>query len=842
MKLLDVLRAPDPARVREEMIALSEKERRALAKEATKQFESFGWNGRGGRRYRAAALAFVGTATARTVLTNWWRVGWEALESKDFGDDIFAVMAARGRGFMQTMARGLLRGVGTQNPGGWPFVRRAVREGVIERPDDDAYTTGVVFGVSEPHLLEDLESVYRGLLADPDLLEHEVWRLFEVDAGSELGNANSWRQASAAGGYTRGENRWLYALTRLADEGRLDRQRLLDASLDALMQDFRATTVGWYAKLHEELEPTEAERRERLDRYLALVTSPAPVVVKAGLAALREIEDAVPAEAFARVAPTPFSQRQKNLSTETLAMLGRLCKHHPDARPALLEAAAHALGHERVDVQERALVLLEHYPDDVPRAALLGFAEAVSPTLRARVDALTGLQQADDDTAVIELLPPLQPEMTPDLLRDELQPVESVDELIELASMLLEGQGDGDDCERFLDGVSRLCDERPLDFERRTAGLVKRASQTATWMPGISGTDVVARVVIGWAARSRPERSVGATNSGIGFLAKRATEVAERARRGRARSLLAFPTHRGGWIHPDVLAERDSESGRLLNRPDELDRAQAQVRAFPQVAPVEFERRAKSRSSYGVTNWEFQYVASRRLDELGAIGTVAGYDEPAGSERRFWFGAAGWGGTDQLGVRWARTIFPSLPEVAFAAAARAAVEAREGTAYGHPDVLLELALDPLVPLRAAAWMAVAGCLLAKPPELHRVAVDVLVTATEDGRFEADALGEALAWLADHDFAKLNRLEAPFRDAARVSPQASAQVLRTIEALLANLALKPPRTMHSVLGVAVETSAASGLRIVDERARATLEGLGADVSRTSKLGKLTAALL
>jgi hypothetical protein len=47
---------------------------------------------------------------------------------------------------------------------------------------------------------------------------------------------------------------------------------------------------------------------------------------------------------------------------------------------------------------------------------------------------------------------------------------------------------------------------------------------------------------------------------------------------------------------------------------------------------------------------------------------------------------------------------------------------------------------------------------------------------------------------------------------------------------------------SILDVAVEASAASGLRIEDERARSTLERLGAEVSRSSKLGKATAALL
>ena len=98
-----------------------------------------------------------------------------------------------------------------------------------------------------------------------------------------LGTEETGRPAEE---HTRGDNRWLHALSTARRRGRLDRQRLLDASLDALMRDFRASTVGWYAKLHEELEPTRTERVERLDRYMALVTSPAPVVARRGLAAL----------------------------------------------------------------------------------------------------------------------------------------------------------------------------------------------------------------------------------------------------------------------------------------------------------------------------------------------------------------------------------------------------------------------------------------------------------------------------------------------------------------------------------------------------------------------------
>jgi Family of unknown function (DUF6493) len=301
---------PNPARVREEMVALKEPERRKRAKEAQREFEKVALRGareHPSKRWRAAALAWIGTANARKIVTDFWRVGFELDSDPELEDDVYAVLAARGGAFFATVARGLLRGEGPF--GSWALVRRAVREGLIEPPEGDDYLRGLVDGVSSTRAdLEQLDSVYRGLIADPQLLEREVWQLFDVDVGSELSHANTWRQkveGEPREGYTRSDNLWLYALTRLADEGRLDRQRLLDASLDALMRDFRASTVGWYVKLHEALKPTRAERVERLDGYLALVTSPAPAVVKEGLAALREIEDAVSPEGFGRVAPRP---------------------------------------------------------------------------------------------------------------------------------------------------------------------------------------------------------------------------------------------------------------------------------------------------------------------------------------------------------------------------------------------------------------------------------------------------------------------------------------------------------------------------------------------------------
>ena len=833
----------DPAQVRDELVAAKEPERRARAKEAQQEVERLGWRGpreRTSKRRRAALIAWAGTATARKLTSDFWRIGFQLGEDPELADDVYAVLAARGRPFFETLARGLLRTEGTWSE--WQLVRRAVREGLIAPPEGDEYVRGLVDGVtSSIDAFRQLDSTYRGLLADPALLEEEVWLLFEVDAGGELSNANTWEekeQGKPAAGFSRGDNRWLYALTRLSAEGRLERGRLLDASLDALMRDFRASTVGWYAQLHEELEPTREERVARLDRYLALVTSPAPSVVKEGLAALRAVEDAVPPEAFARVAPSPFTQRQKNLSTETLSLLGRLCKRSEVWRPALLEAAAHALAHERVDVQERALKLLEQYPQAAPRALLLGYVEAVSTTLRPRLEALTGVQTpVVPPTAAIEIRGPVQPRPTPEGVRAAaapLVPVESVDELVELAAALLEGQGSGDDCERLLDGVSRLCGERPAAFERRTAGLAQRAGETAAWGRAASGAELVAYVVEAWLGRRAPRGAFGSSRSVFGLLARRAEEVARRAARGLAHPLLALPTHAGGWLDPETLAMREQDAGRVRSRPDPVDRAHARLRAFPALEPARYGRRLQTTTQWGRTTHELEVEcvsAPAELRELGVLGTT----------HASWYGGGGWAGVDALGVRWGMTALPGHPEIGFAGATVAAAAARDGTAYHHPDAVLEHALASGVPLGPEAWLATAACLVAKPPELPRAAGDLLVASVEDGRFDAGALGADLAWLADNGLGKVGRLRAPLRDVARVSPLHAAQVVRLVEGLLAQLRSRPSG-LHGLLELALEGTTTTGRRIEDARARATLTAIAGEVSSSSKLGRLARGLL
>jgi hypothetical protein len=847
--LTKAVRGGDAERVRDLIVDASEKERRSAADEMERLLLS-----RDGKK-SLASLAFLGTATAREVTT--W--GWAASEAADI-DVVPDVLAARGRAFVETLVRALAR----EDVPLWRLIRVAVRAGIVERPDDEGWICGMIDGVGGWGRRR-LESVYEGLLADPVLLEDEVWRIFEVDCGSDLRWAvtyNYERDENFSPSLERGDNMWTYALTQLAAEGRLDRRRLLDASLDTLLRDFRGTTIGWYVHFHEALEPTREERETRLDRYLLLVGSPTPAVVKLGLSGLKAIDEAVPPRELARVAPTPLAQRQKNLATATLSLLERAAARDEDARPALLEAAAHGLAHERADVQERALALIEKYKDEPEatakaRVLLLGVADAVASTLRARVETLTGFApeptrptigtESDEDRAS-SVAPALQAAPRRERLtlaealrtRSPLARVESVEELIELAAALLEDQGDGDDAERFLDGVSRLCGERPPP--RLTAGLLERAEEATVSYYALNGVALVGTVVRAWAAGERPPRRKYG-GSAIAFLLERVNGVAARAARQQPRPLLAFPTHSGGWLDPEVLAARERGFGRFRNRPDAADQAQAALRART-LEPPRLEPKIErwKRWQYSEAEPRLALHADGDLAALGPLEDAVLALARQSDEQYWWAAAPAWGSSGRLGARWCLTVVPSLPELAFAGAAAACVEAIEGRAtYLHPEVTFQYAFDPAVPFAPVAWLAVAAALLGKAEDTRRPAVDLIIQAVEDGRFDADELGGSIDWLLEEGLGKLPRLVPPLRDVSRVSPAHAAAAFVAIEALLRANA----RTAHgtqAVLELAVEIGAATGARIESPEARATLERMSREVSKSAKLGKLARQLL
>jgi hypothetical protein len=410
-----------------------------------------------------------------------------------------------------------------RNPAVWPSVRRLERAGLCRRPDTDHYVLGLIQGAIWRHGKADVRAA---LLSDPELLEREVWHLFEVEGSGEFSLA-------AHDKYCNAPATWESGLVALAADGTLPRDRLLDESLDALERDFAQFRAGWFSRFHEALTPTLEERAERVERYLNLLGSKIPPTVSFALSALSKVDRAKRLAAGAlidRISPA-LTARSKGAVSSALKLLADAANRDPALKRRAAMIAAQALTHESPDAQSEAFDLVVYCGDrgdlalvDSIRAQVdqlatsvqarvrewLGCAKAgtqpgssstapmeaelerliarastIAPRLRelAGIDAVVAAMRAGSfDVAALGFDGTEFPRLDP---AAEIQPIVDLDELIDVFSAVLENPDATDDVERVLDGVSRLCGHRPGDFNAHTSPLRKRA--TALLERGSSG-------------------------------------------------------------------------------------------------------------------------------------------------------------------------------------------------------------------------------------------------------------------------------------------------------------------------------------------------------------------
>ena len=158
----------------------------------------------------------------------------------------------------------------------WPLARALVRLGAIPRPDVPEYATlmpnGVTWHAHEGNA--QVQTPLQALRADAGLLEDEIWRLFTVpEAGKALADIDGRHEWLEEAGCVKPRDTWATALAELSADGRIDRDRLLDACLGAFTRDFHPKRVSWYAGLLELLEPTTAEIAARMQTYLGLLAA-----------------------------------------------------------------------------------------------------------------------------------------------------------------------------------------------------------------------------------------------------------------------------------------------------------------------------------------------------------------------------------------------------------------------------------------------------------------------------------------------------------------------------------------------------------------------------------------
>ncbi|MEV0902865.1 DUF6493 family protein [Actinoplanes sp. NPDC049802] len=248
------------------------------------------------------------------------------------------------------------------------------------------------------------------------------------------------------------DEEWTKALARLAADGVIDRQSLLDGCVHRLAAGDRVAAIRRVVVLHRLLDPDAGEFAARHAEYVAMLSSPHSTVADLALRGLRLADDGglVEIETVAEAGFAVLLRKEKKLVRAQLDWLGVVLARKPD--PLLFEALLSGLGNPAVDLAEQVLrAASEHLPvfGDAARESLAAAAAGFQGDLRRQADALLGTTGAPSGGTAVTL-PPVTP------AAPVPPPIPSIPELVaEVRHMLLQ-QEDPIRFELILDGLVRF--------------------------------------------------------------------------------------------------------------------------------------------------------------------------------------------------------------------------------------------------------------------------------------------------------------------------------------------------------------------------------------------------
>lgn len=741
------------------------------------------------------------------------------------------------------------------------------RAGLCRRPAGDARILGYY-------------DHYSGLkLADHPEFNEDIWRFFSVEGGGELSLATHDK-------YRRNET-WSDRLLVLAKDGTLDRQRLLDASLDALEMDFSQFRAGWYSRFHEALMPTLDEQSVRAERYLQLLSTSIPPTLSLALQALKRLQAASlldPGDLLDCLAPALVA-RHKSAAMDALHLLAGAGKRAPARSDGIATLAITALASEVAPVQAKALeVIAGSGAAESPamQALLAAHRTVVAPSVRARLAQL--LAEPERPLPKVPALPvapvpwafaPVSPCVTPD---DALMAYLAV----------LENPRDPIAVERAVDGIAQH--GHMLKSASRLSPAAKRSLQILA--KGTPDKLKLALAALGqaWCTDSLPTEILGTGSTGSAFSIRepslaatfllRCDEVITLSRSGSGLPLLSLPSDSSGEVKPAELAARLSEYGRAGMRPGEADLALALTRLSVEgrgsaAKLVDGQDGAARAFAFALGGdavigegpvWAAAWLARRLVDQAGPrwpgpdpepdAGVPARYElrvEKSGSPPYEWcrpsakvspplrrpdpaypgslfhyrrspfWNVASACGTSASEIAWAALVSPAQPE-AFFASAIDALDASEKLA-DHPCIAYLTAFDRLKAEPPPMGYAVLAYYLAsRDKSVCAQTIDKLSRLIERQLISASSLASAVSpFLLVGPF-PTGRWTRSFADLSKAGPAQEAFVRDLITSILRFDAAEIPADIGGMIELLHELQLNCGLPVDDPTAAACLQAL------------------
>lgn len=480
-KLLELIRDADVDGVVAWLAGASEKERREAFDVASDALHETKYRGRASV---AASVALLGCGTVRDVRSVPVRIYVPPTAA-----DVIAARPARTRDAI------LRSGVESERSYWiWPAIHELVKRGEIPKPQHEGYLVGLLMSATSSES-DDLinrddqaaptaDQVADRLRREPELIPL-VFEAFRIDHGPAV-----WASGT-----------WLEAIALLVATGDLERERALDEALAWQLAGMRPSSTKRFRDLWAALSPSVDELRVRRSGLVELLRVSDRGAQKLGLSELTRLATAVPLEEPRDVIDAcrvPLSGTQKNLADASLRLLALVGKNDPEAAA---RAAMVGLGHPRQDIQEAALEFVVERMDlvddpEVLRAGLLGWVDAATPQVQARIAEMTGVRAPARRTGArpIETLVEAARRIDASIARDlglegaiasveagampppvrfppwnhgalasghRIDPIAEPVELVDVLAVVMTGRADGVDLERALDALSRFAAKAP---------------------------------------------------------------------------------------------------------------------------------------------------------------------------------------------------------------------------------------------------------------------------------------------------------------------------------------------------------------------------------------------
>ena len=452
------------------------------------------------------------------------------------------------------------------------FLRLAELKGDLALEHDERYLTALI-GL-EPGLQLPL------MRADRELREELVWGMLRQEGNRGVSLSSADRSATMGSGRAPG---WSRTLAACADEGLIDRDRLIDALLDMLAADLPSARAGWHSRTLRLLAMTLDEAEARQGALCALMSSPVGPTVTLAVGQLTALAKAgrLDLELFARSCEGALMGSKAN----ALRVLGVL----RDGLGAV----------EGTDLEPLLGVALSFPSAQVQRAALGLARDNVTASLLTRESVAAIVRLADLDPLVVPearefvsvgavgdrpgpgLVPDTRDEpgsfLPPPREAGDLVPM-SAEDVVGRVGVLAEGAQMGLEYEALLAFLAspeftpdaleplrplvRRLTTRRFGYERMLGRLLQIAFDG-----GEEGAESPLAAGTAWLESENMPT----------LMRERIIEVAGLLARGQCYRLLATPTDDRGAVNPLVLVRRALDNGGATTLPADLTQALLRV-------------------------------------------------------------------------------------------------------------------------------------------------------------------------------------------------------------------------------------------------------------------------